>query len=80
MGNIFRISRGWRPQRSSATERSPERFLHERFGRGAVDLRALRAGDVIAFVQRQTKCLQPPALKCVVTAHALVPALRAVSR
>ncbi len=44
------------------------RFLHQRFGRGAVDLRALRAGDVIAFVQRQTQCLQPPALTCVVTA------------
>ena len=43
-------------------------FLHERFGRGAVDLRALRTGDTIAFVQRQAKCLQPPALKCVVTA------------
>ena len=44
------------------------RFLHERFGRGVVDLRSLRAGDVIAFVQRQTQCLQPPALKCVVNA------------
>ena len=43
-------------------------FLHERFGDGAVDLRALRPGDVIAFVQRQTQCLQPPALKCVVNA------------
>ena len=43
-------------------------FLHERFGRGEVDLRALRADDVIAFVQRQTQCLQPPALKCVVNA------------
>jgi integrase/recombinase XerD len=43
-------------------------FLHERFGRGAVDLRALRAGDAIAFVQRQNRRLQPPALKCVVNA------------
>jgi site-specific recombinase XerD len=43
-------------------------FLHERFGRGAIDLRALRADDVIAFVQRQVKRLQPPALKCVVNA------------
>jgi integrase/recombinase XerD len=44
------------------------RFLHERFGDGLVDLRALRADDVIAFVQRQTQRLQPPALKCVVNA------------
>jgi integrase/recombinase XerD len=44
------------------------RFLHERFGEGAVDLRALRTADVIVFVQRQTQCLQPPALKCVVNA------------
>lgn len=43
-------------------------FLHERFGRGAVDLRALRGGDTIAFVQRQSKRLQPAALKCVVNA------------
>jgi integrase/recombinase XerD len=42
-------------------------FLRERFGRGIVDLRALRSGDVIAFVQRQTKFLQPAALKAVVT-------------
>jgi site-specific recombinase XerD len=41
-------------------------FLHERFGRGVVDLRTLRAGDVIAFVQRQTKFLQPGGLKAVV--------------
>ena len=43
-------------------------FLYERFGNGAIDLRALRAHDPIAFVQRQTKRLQPPALKCVVNA------------
>jgi integrase/recombinase XerD len=43
-------------------------FLYERFGNGAIDLRALRADDVIAFVQRQTQRLQPPALKCVVNA------------
>ncbi len=43
-------------------------FLHERFGRGVVDLRALCAGDMIAFVQRQTQRLQPPALKCIVNA------------
>jgi integrase/recombinase XerD len=43
-------------------------FLYERFGNGAVDLCALRADDVIAFVQRQTRRLQPPALKCVVNA------------
>lgn len=45
-----------------------KQFLHERFGRGAIDLRALRTGDAIAFVQRQAQRLQPPALKCVVTA------------
>jgi integrase/recombinase XerD len=45
-----------------------KRFLYERFGGGVVDLRTLRPGDVIAFVQRQTQCLQPPALKCVVNA------------
>jgi integrase/recombinase XerD len=45
-----------------------KRFLHERFGCGVVDLDALSAGDVIAFVQRQTKFMQPPALKCIVTA------------
>jgi integrase/recombinase XerD len=43
-------------------------FLHERFGCGVVDLRTLCAGDMIAFVQRRAKCLQPPALKCVATA------------
>lgn len=42
-------------------------FLRERFGRGVVNLRALRAGDVIAFVQRKTKFLQPTGLKGVVT-------------
>jgi site-specific recombinase XerD len=45
-----------------------KRFLRERFGNGTIDLRALRTADVIAFVQRQTQCLQPPALKCVVGA------------
>ncbi len=43
-------------------------FLYERFGNGPIDLRALRANDAIAFVQRQTKRLHPPALKCVVNA------------
>jgi integrase/recombinase XerD len=45
-----------------------ERFLHEHFGRGVVDLGALRSGDVVASVQRHTQRLQPPALKCVVNA------------
>jgi integrase/recombinase XerD len=45
-----------------------KRFLYERFGDGVVDLRTLRAGDVIAFVQRQTQRLQPPALMRVVNA------------
>jgi site-specific recombinase XerD len=43
-------------------------FLHERFDGGAIDLRSLHAGDVIAFAQRQSRCLQPPALKCVTNA------------
>jgi integrase/recombinase XerD len=43
-------------------------FLDEHFGNGAVDLRALRAHDGIAFVQRQARRLHPPALKCVVNA------------
>jgi integrase/recombinase XerD len=43
-------------------------FLHELFDRDAVDLRALCADDAIAFAQRQAKRLQPPALKCVVSA------------
>ena len=43
-------------------------FLRECFGCGVVDLRVLRADDAIAFVQRQTQRLQPPALKCVVNA------------
>lgn len=43
-------------------------FLHERFGRGEVDLRALRAFDAIGFVQRQAKRMEPPALKGVVNA------------
>ena len=44
------------------------RFLHERFGAGEVELRALRPIDPIEFVQRQAERMQPPALKCVVTA------------
>ncbi len=44
------------------------RFLQERFGCGAVDLRTLSAGDMIAFMQRRANFLQPPALKCVATA------------
>jgi Site-specific recombinase XerD len=43
-------------------------FLDEHFGSAAVDLRALRANDAIAFVQRQARRLHPPALKCVVNA------------
>ena len=48
-------------------------FLDARFGNGAVDLRALRANDGIAFIQRQARRLQPPALKCVVNALRSVP-------
>jgi site-specific recombinase XerD len=43
-------------------------FLRERFGHGEIDLRALRAVDVIEFVQREAKRMAPAALKCVVTA------------
>ena len=43
-------------------------FLDEQFGSGAVDLSALRANDGIAFIRRQAKRLQPPALKCVTNA------------
>ena len=43
-----------------------QQFLTERFGRGKVELRVLRAVEVIEFVQRQSKRLQPPALKAVV--------------
>ncbi|MCA1791991.1 MAG: tyrosine-type recombinase/integrase [Thioalkalivibrio sp.] len=39
-------------------------FLTER---GNVDLRALRAFEIIEFVQRQARRMQAPALKCVVT-------------
>jgi site-specific recombinase XerD len=41
-------------------------FLTERYGRGIVDLSTIGAMDVIGFVQRQAKRLQPPAVKCVV--------------
>jgi integrase/recombinase XerD len=43
-------------------------FLDDHFGAGAVDLRALRASDGIAFIQRQARRMQPPALKCIVNA------------
>src|SRR5262249_25650974 len=45
-----------------------KRFLHQLFGSGVVALRALRAENIIAFVHRQTKFMQPPALKCIATA------------
>jgi hypothetical protein len=41
-------------------------FLVERFGHGAVDLSTIGTVDVIGFVQRQSKRLTPPAVKCVV--------------
>ena len=41
-------------------------FLTERYGRSAVDLSTVGAVDVIGFVQRQAKRLQPPAMKCVI--------------
>jgi integrase/recombinase XerD len=48
--------------------RTPLRnFLIDRFGIGPVDLGALRATDIIGFVQRQPRRPQPHALKHVVT-------------
>jgi site-specific recombinase XerD len=43
-------------------------FLAERFGKGPVDLGALRATDVVDFVQRQAARMAPRALKLVITA------------
>lgn len=43
-------------------------FLDARFGAGPVDLRELRAGDVIAFVQRQAKRLSQGRAKLLTTA------------
>jgi len=45
-----------------------KQFLRHCFGRGAVDLRLLRAGDAIAFIKSEGRRLRPPALKCVVNA------------
>ncbi|MHB2029792.1 MAG: site-specific integrase [Acidimicrobiales bacterium] len=42
-------------------------FLAERFGRGEVDLSALRPADTIEFIQRQTKRMQPQSLKNIVS-------------
>ena len=41
-------------------------FITERYGHGAVELSTVGAVDIIGFVQRQAKRLQPPAVKCVV--------------
>ena len=41
-------------------------FLNERYGSSAVNLSTVGAVDVIGFVQRQAKRLQPPAVKCVI--------------
>lgn len=43
-------------------------FLAERFGKGLVDLGALRANDVVDFVQRQAARMAPRAVKLVITA------------
>lgn len=45
-----------------------ERFLSERFGHGPVEFAALRAGDVIGFVKRQTAQLSPARAKAATTA------------
>jgi site-specific recombinase XerD len=42
-------------------------FLRERFGRGEIDLRALRPLDTIEFIQRQAKRMQPQSVKTMVT-------------
>ena len=56
-------------------------FLAERFGKRPVDFSALRAIDVIDFVQRQATCMAPRALKLVVTALlGRLPSLCPVSR
>jgi site-specific recombinase XerD len=41
-------------------------FLSERFGRGEIDLRVLRPVDVVEFVQRQAKRMQPQSLKNII--------------
>ena len=45
-----------------------QQFLAERFGDADVDLRVVRAVDVIDFVRRQAQRLRPPAAKCIVNA------------
>jgi len=44
-----------------------QQFLSARFGTGEVDLRALRASDVVQFVQHEAKRLRPPGTRSVVT-------------
>lgn len=48
--------------------RVAEQFLAERFGDADLDLRVVRAVDVIDFVRQQAQRLRPPAAKCVVNA------------
>lgn len=43
-------------------------FLENRFSAGAVDMRAVVTTDIIDFIRGQVAHLQPPGLKCVVTA------------
>ena len=62
------ITEGSRLTTIETYSRFASQFLHERFGTGEVDLRALRPIDPIEFVQRQAERMQPSALKCVVTA------------
>ncbi len=45
-----------------------DQFLSERFGQGPVELAALRAGDLIGFVQRQAAQLSPARAKAATTA------------
>jgi site-specific recombinase XerD len=45
-----------------------ERFLFERFGHGALELAALRAGDVVEFIKQQATHLSPARAKVATTA------------
>lgn len=67
-GQYLQHQRGLATTTIKRYRRVASQFLLERFGRGEVDLRALRAVDAIEFVRRQAKHLKAPALKCVVNA------------
>ena len=64
----LRHHQGLTPATIETYSRFAAQFLHERFGTGAINLRLLRPGDPIEFVQDRAKRMRPPALKCVVNA------------